>query len=188
MMIILDNGHGIDTKGKRSPKWGDGSQLFEWEFNRDVVRRISEQLNSLGIDNTIIVPEKNDISLSERVKRTNIICNKYGARNCLFISVHANAGGGTGFEVYTTKGATRSDEFCDILYEEADMMWGGEWKMRGKKEANYTVIYGSKCPSVLIEYFFMDTEKDCRYIMSDTGREACAEVAVNAIVRWIKKN
>ena len=43
---ILDNGHGgiIDgeyqTPGKRSPKWEDGTQLFEGEFNRAVVKRI----------------------------------------------------------------------------------------------------------------------------------------------------
>lgn len=27
--ILLDNGHGEDTKGKRSPVWKDGSQLLE---------------------------------------------------------------------------------------------------------------------------------------------------------------
>ena len=110
-MVILDNGHGRETPGKRSPIWSDGSQLFEWEFNRDVVRRISEQLNNKGIENTIIVPEDKDISLSERVKRTNAICSKYGANNCLFISVHATAGGGTGWEAYPTKGTTNSDKF-----------------------------------------------------------------------------
>ena len=26
--IILDNGHGNNTPGKRSPKWEDGTQLF----------------------------------------------------------------------------------------------------------------------------------------------------------------
>ena len=31
-VIILDGGHGVDCAGKRSPIWGDGSQLFEWEF------------------------------------------------------------------------------------------------------------------------------------------------------------
>ena len=41
-MVILDAGHGYNTKGKRSPVWSDGSQLFEWEFNRDVVKRIRE--------------------------------------------------------------------------------------------------------------------------------------------------
>ena len=37
-IVILDNGHGEETAGKRSPVWGDGSQLFEWEFNRDIGR------------------------------------------------------------------------------------------------------------------------------------------------------
>ena len=42
-MVILDNGHGKETSGKRSPIWSDGSQLFEWEFNRDIVQRISNK-------------------------------------------------------------------------------------------------------------------------------------------------
>ena len=40
-LIILDNGHGKETKGKRSPKWDDGTQLFEWEFNRAIVDGIA---------------------------------------------------------------------------------------------------------------------------------------------------
>ena len=48
-VIILDNGHGEETAGKRSPLWGDGSQLFEWEFNRDIVRRIAAMLKAEGI-------------------------------------------------------------------------------------------------------------------------------------------
>lgn len=42
-IFILDNGHGgiIDgeyqTKGKRSRVWADGRQLFEGEFNRDIL-------------------------------------------------------------------------------------------------------------------------------------------------------
>ena len=47
--ILLDNGHGYDTPGKRSPIWPDGSQLFEWEFNRDIVSRIEILLKKAGI-------------------------------------------------------------------------------------------------------------------------------------------
>ncbi len=47
-IIILDAGHGVDCAGKRSPIWGDGSQLLEWEFNRDIVRRIAAMLKSGG--------------------------------------------------------------------------------------------------------------------------------------------
>ena len=74
------------------------------------------------------------------------------------------------------------------MYDEADMMWSGEWKIRRNKEENYTVIYGAKCPAVLIEFFFMDNERDCKYIMTDSGRDACAEVVVNAVSRWFMNN
>ena len=33
MKILIDNGHGRATAGKRSPVWPDGKQLFEYEFN-----------------------------------------------------------------------------------------------------------------------------------------------------------
>ena len=63
--ILLDNGHGYDTPGKRSPIWPDGSQLFEWEFNRDIVSRIEILLKKAGISCVRLVPEKEDISLKE---------------------------------------------------------------------------------------------------------------------------
>ena len=71
--ILLDNGHGYDTPGKRSPIWPDGSQLFEWEFNRDIVSRIEILLKKAGISCVRLVPEKEDISLSERCKRAKVI-------------------------------------------------------------------------------------------------------------------
>ena len=46
----LDNGHGKKTAGKRSPVFDDGeTQLFEYEFNRDIVRRIIIELDKVGV-------------------------------------------------------------------------------------------------------------------------------------------
>ena len=77
-IIILDAGHGVDCAGKRSPIWGDGSQLLEWEFNRDIVRRIAAMLKAEGIKFEILVPEDNDVSLSERCRRANVIYDDCG--------------------------------------------------------------------------------------------------------------
>ena len=82
--ILLDNGHGYDTPGKRSPIWPDGSQLFEWEFNRDIVSRIEILLKKAGISCVRLVPEKEDISLSERSKRANTIAKQ---SDCLSLSM-----------------------------------------------------------------------------------------------------
>ncbi len=189
--IILDNGHGQDTPGKCSPRWKDGTQLFEWEFARDVVRHTEGKLKALGFEVIVIVPELIDVPLGERVRRTNAICKERGAGNCLFVSVHANGGGGTGWEAFTTRGKTKSDDLATALYEEAAQMWANDWRIRTDgsdgdpdKEADFQVIKGAKCPAVLVENFFMDTERDCRYIISQEGRDACAEVITRGIVRY----
>lgn len=190
MMILLDNGHGKETKGKCSPKWADNSQLFEWEFNRDIVKRIYMGLMNKGIDSYIIVPETSDIDLVERVKRVNDYVRRVG-RECLLVSIHSNAGGGKGWEIFTSQGQTRSDKYADIFIEEAKRKWPTR-KIRtdftdgdGDKEAQFYILRKTICPAVLTENFFMDTEEDCKYIMSEEGRREIADMHIKSIMRCI---
>ena len=190
IMIILDNGHGKETPGKRSPKWKDGSQFFEWEFNRDIVNRIAEKLQKLNISHFILVPEEKDISLTERANRANKI-NKQYKNKCFLISIHANAGGGTGWEVWTSVGTTKSDSIATVFWNEMKMEFPQQ-KMRldttdndVDKESNFTILYKTNCPAILTENFFMDTEKDCKLIMSNAGRQKIANAHVRAIQKVI---
>ncbi len=66
--VILDNGHGIDTPGKRSPVWGDKLQLLEYEFNRDIVGKISNLLKVA--DQTWITLEKSSSSGNDSIDVT----------------------------------------------------------------------------------------------------------------------
>jgi N-acetylmuramoyl-L-alanine amidase len=191
MKVILDNGHGENTSGKRSPVWPDGTQLFEYEFNRDIVQRIFVALGKLGIDRQILVPEYTDIFLSERCRRANEIY-RASKQQAFLVSVHANAGGGSGWECYTSVGKTRSDEIATVFYGEAKKAFP-EWNIRTDgadgdpdKEANFQILKDTLCPAVLTENFFMDTEKDCRFIMSEKGRQEVAEMHVEAIRKVIR--
>ena len=120
MKILIDNGHGIQTKGKRSP---DGT-LLEYAYTRELARRIVAILKSRGYDSELLVPEDDDIPLSERVRRVNEICLTYepscpaptGHPDVILISLHLNAAGdgtkwmnATGWSCYTCKGQTESD-------------------------------------------------------------------------------
>lgn len=191
LRILLDNGHGNDTPGKRSPRWADGTQIFEYEFNRDIVRRIARLLAHKGITFDIIVPELTDIPLYVRSNRVNHICSVNGAANCLLVSVHANAGGGTGWEVWTSKGQTRADEYAEIFYRQAEQAFP-EWRMRSDttdgdhdKEAEFAILKKTACPAVLTENFFMDSERDCRFIMSEAGRDRIARMHFDAILECV---
>ena len=190
MKILIDNGHGIDTKGKRSPVWQpDNAQLFEFEFNRDIANRIYRMLKKEKVDCELVTPEINDVSLDERVRRVNAW---HQQTPCFLISIHANAGGGTGWEIYTSPGKTLSDTFATIIFNEAKM-WLPEFRMRTDytdgdpdKEANFRILTKTICPAVLTENLFMDNEKDCRFLMSEEGRAIITYIHVNGILKILK--
>lgn len=202
--VLLDNGHASTTAGKRSPKFDNGTQFFEYEFSRDIVKRVREKLEALGINYRVIVPEVDvDVALNKRAARANAFCDEYGKDNCLFISVHANAAGngskwmnGRGWSVYTTKGQTKSDEYATVFYEEAEKLLP-TYGMTLRKdmtdgdpdyEENFTVLFKTKCPAVLTENLFQDNLTEATFLMSDEGRDVIAEIHVNAIKRIFKKS
>ena len=192
MLVLLDNGHGKDTPGKRSPKWPDGRQLFEYEFNRDIVYRIARMCEAANIGYGLLVPEIEDISLGERVRRANMVAKQHPGS--FLISVHANAGGGTGWEAWTSPGQTRSDEIADLLYIEAIKALPGIKIRTDKhsdgdmdKESRFYILRKTTCPAVLTENLFMDNQKDCEYLLSDEGRQIIARLHFDAIRKIFKK-
>lgn len=179
-IILFDNGHGQETPGKRSPIWGDGSQLLEWEFNRDIVRRIILKCYHAGIPAVKLVPETFDVSLEERCKRADLWYDRCNG-NCVVVSIHANAGGGTGFEVYTSPGQTKADPIATKLIEQLQQDFP-EIKIRKDmadgdpdKEAGFYILKHTKAPAILAENLFMDNEADCQLLMAEDFRDKLAD-------------
>ena len=205
-VVLLDNGHAKSTAGKRSPVLDNGERFYEWEFNRDVVARIAKGLDEVGIKYHVLVPEVDeDIALTERAKRANRYCSKYGTKNCFFISVHSNAyGKGDKWEtpgkwsVWTSEGVTKSDEYGKIMYEAAERMlkpygYGcRDGKVQGNGNAgpdyeeNFTVLYKTWCPAVLPENLFYTNKKECEWLMTDEGRQVIADIHIEGIKRIIE--
>ena len=128
-----------------------------------------ELMTSAGINYVNLVPEHTDIPLTERVRRANEIfmSDQVRGRYCIYLSVHSNAGGGKGYEVYTSKGETQSDLVATIFYNKFKKAFPAS-RMRSclvdgdvDKEANFTVLTGTRMPAILTEIFFMDNEDEC---------------------------
>lgn len=124
MKILIDNGHGVETPGKRSP---DG-RFREYAYNRLIARAIVEHLQCRGYDAELLVPEEEDISLKERVRRANKITCQMGrpVQETILISIHVNAVGNgkqwlnaSGWSAYTYYGHSLSDELAKSLYSAA---------------------------------------------------------------------
>lgn len=201
--ILIDNGHGENTYGKRSPysanKVEPEIDFFEYKWNREISELIINELTTLGYNVENLTPENIDISLTERVARVNKFCNEYGKSNVILVSVHANAAGdgskwmtAKGWSAYTSKGQTNSDKLADYLYEEAEKNFPDR-KIRtdyqdGDKdwEENFYICQKTKCIAVLTENFFYDNVDDVNYILSDEGKNAVVKTHVDGIRKYIK--
>ena len=190
MIVLLDNGHGglinskYQTKGKRSPIWSDGTQLFEGEFNRAIVNGIIQELTFLNISYVNIAPEYRDVRLETRVKRAN----EYANRKCFYLSIHSNAGGGHGSEIFTAPGDTKSDKIATVFGNEFISSFP-ERRLRTDytdgdldKERRFYVLTKTEMPAVLTENFFMDNEEECKtMLLTAEGRKSIVNYHIEAI-------
>ena len=178
MKILIDNGHGLMTPGKRSP---DG-QFREAIYAREIANKLKTDLLDRGYDAELLTPEDDDIPLSERVRRVNLACLRYGKANVILISIHVNSAGNgskwmnaTGWSCYTCKGHTQSDKLADCLYEAAIKNFTGK-RIRtdysdndSEWEENFYLLRKTLSVAVLSENFFMDSHSDLEYLQSRAG-------------------
>lgn len=194
MKILIDNGHGAETRGKRSP---DG-RLLEYRENRIIARGIVDALTARGLDAILLVPEETDISLPERCRRVNEWCRQLGRQNVILISIHCNAAGpgdrwlsARGWCAYTTRGGTRADALAISLYTAAQAHLPG---MRHHtdytdgdpdQEAAFYLLRHTICPAVLTENLFMDNYEDCDFLLSPEGQQALVDLHVDGITNYL---
>ena len=197
MKILIDNGHGHNTPRKRSP---DG-KFREYAYNREIAKRIVADLIDRGYDAELIVPEDNDISLEERVRRVNNICLASDPLCVILVSVHVNAAGNgskwtnaTGWSVYTCKGQTVSDKLAECLCEAAIKNFPGR-RIRtdysdgdSDWEENFYILRKSHCAAVLTENFFMDNKSDLEYLQSRAGKQAVIDTHVEGIIEYLSSS
>lgn len=193
MKILIDNGHGVDTAGKRSP---DGS-LREYKYAREIAEKVVSELKKRGFDAERIVTEENDISLSERCRRVNSICDRVGTKNVIFVSIHCNAAGNgsqwmnaRGWEAWTSVGQTAADKMADCLYKAAEET---DFKIRKDttdgdpdKEGHLYILKHTKCPAVLTENLFQDNKEDVAFLLSEAGKETIVGLHVKGIINYLK--
>ena len=192
--ILLDNGHGIETPGKRSP---DGV-LLEYAYNREIARAILEHLLLRGIDSELVVPEETDISLSERCRRVNVAAMRSGIADTAVISIHVNAAGNghqwmnaTGWCAYTFPGHSESDRLATYLYKSAKRYLKGQRLRTDYSDGDpdfekpFYILKHTYCSAVLTENMFMDALPDYRFLLSDEGKRAIVNLHVDGIQNWI---
>lgn len=151
-ILVLDPGHGGSDPG------AVGNGLREKDLTLDICKRIKKYLENdyTGINVYMTRTTDKYLSLSQRAQYAN---NK---KADLFVSVHINAGGGTGYEdfVYNKlSNFSTTAKMRDIFHKEV-VKEQSFWRNRGKKKANFAVLRLTKMSAILTENGFIDTKSD----------------------------
>ena len=150
--IWIDAGHGGNAPGA----------VYKDVQEKEIVLDVSMRLGSLlSTDFNVIYSRSEDSSLSidERWKAANLANMDY------FISIHANAGGGTGVETFyykdNTERSRRSEVFARTLNDSYAEIMG--LRNRGVKPDTQTavgsigVLRKTNMPAILVELAFIDS-------------------------------
>ena len=194
LVVILDNGHGKNTKGKCSPD----KSLYEWQWTREVASRLYNLLLLNDIETQLLVSEETDIPLSTRVAREKKITQeaKKAGKETVLLSIHINAAGGdgkwktaSGWSGWIAQEASEnSKKLAQLLYDEAEKR-----NLKGNRcvpytkywTANFTITSDTSCPAVLTENLFQDNKEEVQYLLSEEGKRTIIELHLEAIKKYI---
>ena len=214
-LVAIDAGHGMCTPGKRSVKLSSdlyvngvlvrkkGEIIKENEWNRAISEYLAKALTRcrIGYMYTADMTGKTDVPLATRSYRAN----KAGAD--ILISNHYNAAGTAtvwqtkvkGLLVLRTKNCSSKSITLGKLavkHLAADIDYEYNYGlMRDVDMSGFTlaILRQTNMPAILIEYGFMDYEKEAKLMLNPSHQEKCAEAVCKAIceyfgVTYIKNN
>lgn len=188
MAILIDNGHGAETPGKRSP---DG-RLLEWKWTRRLARMIVDDLAASGFDSRLLVPERADVPLRERCARANA-----APGSNILVSIHANASGmgewrqARGWSVFVAPNASvASKRLASAMAAEAQAQGLNVRRPSPHQDywtQNLAICRDTRCPAVLTENLFMDNREDLELMLSGEAMRKLAALHADAIRAYLDK-
>jgi len=174
--ICLDPGH--NTSGSDTGAQGNG--LREQDLNLDISQRLRTLLLADGFE--IVMTRDGDFvngphaSVQESLKTRCDIANQFGAD--LLVSIHVNAGGGTGSEVYALPGGRAVVAAQRVLDR---LVYACGWANRGvKTDRELYVLVHTDMPAILTENGFIDSS-DAEKLAVPNFRQIIAEAHAKGI-------
>ena len=172
MKIFIDPGHnhsGADTGAV-------GNGLKEQDITYLVASKAKPILERCGIEvrlsRNAITDSLANNSVNASLSARTRMANDWGAD--LFVSIHCNAGGGTGTETYSYQaGISSAYKLAQAVQKRMVEMVG--LPDRGVKTKSLYVLHYTNMPAILVETAFIDHKSDAVVLGSETGQQAFAE-------------
>ncbi len=206
-VVCIDPGHPSETA-----RGASANGLSENHLNWMVAVKLAHKLNALQIPFVSTKSSENQFVTNKRRAEIANGDNPYKTPCALFIRLHCDAGGGSGFSWYypdrmaRKQGVTGPSKQVQTWSREAAYTLNEAMKpvLRGSLRANSIktdaatgvggkqggVLTGSifsKVPTALIEMCFITNRRDARFIGSNAGQEKMADALAAGVAAWKTK-
>lgn len=180
-IIAIDDGHGSATPGKRTPFIASlGRQVRENEFNKPVANFLEAELKRCGFRTIQLAPTDYDTPLKQRTDTAN------KAKADALVSAHFNALDGNfsaptpqGFSAHIHPGSTEGRKLANAILRH--LAQGTSQQNRGIVEQNLHMTRESNMPAVLVEFGFMDYEREALLMLNEAFQRECAREVAKGI-------
>ncbi|MBD8068195.1 N-acetylmuramoyl-L-alanine amidase [Bacillus sp. PS06] len=170
--IFIDPGHGGNDSG------AVGNGLEEKRLTLQIALSLRNILMNEYEAVSVRLSRTSDqtVSLTDRTTAANNWNADY------YLSIHVNAGGGTGFESFIYPGiGSPTTSYQNLVHEE--ILRQVDFRDRGKKTANFHVLRATRMPALLTENGFIDHAEDAEKLKSTSFLNQIARGHANGIAR-----
>lgn len=176
--IMIDPGHGGADPGAVANGFG----LREKDLTLTISKHINYfLLKDYEVDVRMTREIDKTMNLNERTDLANRIQVDY------FVSVHINAGGGTGYEDYIfvkLNDSSQSTQMREIIHIEIRKILDKyNIRNRGMKKANFAVLRETNMPAVLTENLFIDHPEDQKLLKNEAFLKDISEAHASGIAK-----
>lgn len=176
-------GHGKSSTGGYDPG-ACANGLEEFRLAKEIAKCAREYLGSHYACEAELFNYSGDTYLTDRVKQFQT--EEYD----LIAEIHLNAGGGTGPEVYYSKGNAEGQKIAGVISSSIAKAFGlrnrgAKTKLGSNGRDYFAIIRDTKPTAVLVETLFIDTA-DAALVKAASGQEKMGRAIAEGIAAGLK--
>lgn len=179
MKVFISAGHGGSDPGAVA------NGLKEKDLNLSIALACRDVLEKHGVEVRMSRTKDENDPVSEEIRE----CNAYGPD--LAVSIHNNAGGGDGAEVFHHhgggKGKTLAENILAEIVKVGQNSRGAKTRRNSSGKDYYGFIRETSCPAVIVECAFVDNATDAQILATEGKRKTIGQAIAKGVLKTIGK-
>lgn len=177
MKVFIGVGHGGSDPGAVA------NNTKEKDLNLSIALACMDVLERHGVAVKTSRVKDEDDSVSEEIRE----CNAYAPD--LAVSIHNNAGGGDGAEVFHHHGGGKGKVLAENILAEIVKVGqnsrGIKTRVNSQGKDYYAFIRQTSCPAVIVECAFVDNATDRQILATESQRKTMGEAIAKGILKTL---